>query len=45
MVLGIISCDLDLNAEVKVNGQIMYFIVNASLLEKLDVVTSNFVPE
>ena len=40
-VLGNILCDLD--PKVKVKDQIMYFLVNVSLLKGLDVTTSNFV--
>ena len=40
-LLGNILCDLDS----KVKGQIMYFLVNVSPPEPLDVATSNFVPE
>ena len=39
-VLGNISCDLD--PKVKVKGQIMYFLENASLHNVLEVATSNF---
>ena len=39
-VLGDISCDLDLG--VKVKGQIMYFLENASPHNVLEVATSNF---
>ena len=39
-VLGDILCDLD--PKVKVKGQIMYFLVNASPHKLLDVATSNF---
>ena len=35
-----IVCDLDLG--IKVKGQIMYFLVNASPPKSLDVATSNF---
>ena len=35
MILGNISCDLD--PKVKGKGQIMYFLVNASLPKPLDV--------
>ena len=35
-----IVCDLDLG--IKVKGQIMYFLVNASPPKLLDVATSNF---
>ena len=38
-VLGDVLCDLDL--KVKVKGQIMYFLVNASLHKLLKVATSN----
>ena len=41
MVLGIILCDLD--PKVKVNDQIMYFLVNVSPPKRLDVATSSFV--
>ena len=40
-VLGNISCDLDPNVNVK--GQIMYFLVNASLPKPLDIAPSYFV--
>ena len=40
MVLGDIFCDLD--PKVKVKGQIMYFLVNASPRRLLEVATSNF---
>ena len=40
-VLGNISCDLDTN--VKVTGQILYFHVNASTPQPLDVATSTFI--
>ena len=39
-VLGDVLCDLD--AKVKVKGQIMYFLVNASPHKLLEVATSNF---
>ena len=39
-VLGEASCDLD--PKVKVKGQIMYFLVNASPHKLLVVATSNF---
>ena len=39
-VLGDVSYDLD--PKVKVIGQIMYFLVNASPHKLLDVATSNF---
>ena len=39
-VLGNTSCDLD--PKVKVKGQIMYFLVNASSPKPLDIATSNF---
>ena len=39
-VLGDISCDLD--PKVKVKGQIMYFLVNTSPHELLEVATSTF---
>ena len=39
-VLGDVSCDLD--AKVKVKGQIMYFLENASPYNILEVATSNF---
>ena len=42
-VVGDISCDLDPN--VKVKDQIMYFLVNVSSPKWLDVATSNFVAE
>ena len=41
-VLGDVSCDLDL--KVKVKGQIMYFLKNASPHNVLQVATSNFLP-
>ena len=37
-VLGNTSCDLDLGGQ----GQIMYFLVNASSPEPLDIETSKF---
>ena len=40
MVLGDVLCDLD--PKVKVKGQIMYFIVNASPNKLLEVAISNF---
>ena len=40
-VLGNILCDLDPN--VKVKDQIMYFLVNVFPLKRLDLATSNFV--
>ena len=40
-VLGNILCDLD----PKVKGQILNFLVNASLPKPFDVATSNFVDE
>ena len=40
MVLGDVSCDLD--PKVKVKGQIMYFLVNASPHKLFEVATSNF---
>ena len=40
-VLGNISCELDL--KVKVKGQILNFLVNASPPKPFDVVTSNSV--
>ena len=43
MVLDNLSCDLD--PQVKVKGQIMYFLVNALSLKPIDVATSNFVPD
>ena len=43
MVLCNISCDLD--PEVKVKGQIMYFLENELSPKPLDVATSNFVPD
>ena len=39
MVLGDVLCDLD--PKVKVKGQIMYFLVNASPHKFLKVATSN----
>ena len=39
-VLGDVSCDLD--PKVKVKGQIMYFLENASPHNVLEVATSNF---
>ena len=39
-VLGEVSCDLD--SKVKVEGQIMYFLENASPHNVLEVTTSNF---
>ena len=42
-VLGNISCDLD--SKVKVKGQILNFLVDASPPKPSDVVTSNFVAE
>ena len=39
-VLGDILCDLD--PKVKVKGQILYFLVNASPHKLLEVATSNF---
>ena len=39
-VLGDVLCDLD--PKVKVKGQIMYFLENASPHNGLEVVTSNF---
>ena len=39
-VLGYVSCDLD--SKVKVKGQIMYFLENASPHNVLEVTTSNF---
>ena len=39
-VLGNTPCDLD--PKVKVKGQIMYFLVNASSPKPLDIATSNF---
>ena len=41
-VLGNILCDLD---PVKVKGQILNFLVNASPPKPFDVATSNFVAE
>ena len=41
MVLGNILCDLD--PEVKVKGQILNVLVNASPPKRLDLATSNFV--
>ena len=41
-VLGNILCNLD--PLVKVKGQIMYFLVNASPSKPLDITASNFVP-
>ena len=43
MVLGNISCDLD--PEVKVKGQIMYFLSNALFIKPLDIAISNFAPD
>ena len=40
MVPGNISCDLDPKS--MVNGQIMYFLVNALSPKPLDVAASNF---
>ena len=40
-VLGDVSCRLD--PKFKVKGQIMYFLVNASPHQLLEVATSNFV--
>ena len=37
-VLGDVLCDLD----VKVKGQIMYFLVNASTHKLFEIATSNF---
>ena len=42
-VLGNILCDLD--PEVKVKGQILNFLVNASPPTSFDVATLNFVAE
>ena len=42
-VLGNISCDLD--PKVKVKGQILKFLVNASPSKPFDIATSNFVAE
>ena len=42
-VLGNILCDLD--PKVKVKGQIMHFLVNASPPKLLDVATSNLIAE
>ena len=42
MVLGNILCDLDQGPKVKVKGQILNFLVNASP-KAFDVVTSNSV--
>ena len=39
-ILGDVSCDLD--PKVKVKGQIMYFLENASPHKVLEVATSNF---
>ena len=39
-VLGNTSYDLE--SKVKVKGQIMYFLVNASSPQMLDIATSNF---
>ena len=39
-VLGDVLCDLD--PKVKVKGQIIYFLVNASPHKLLEVATSNF---
>ena len=41
-VLGDVSCDLDPKVRVKVKGQIMYFLENASPHNVLEVATSNF---
>ena len=41
MVLGNISCDLEARGQ----GQIMYFLVNAVSLKRIDVATSNCVPD
>ena len=43
MVLCNILCDLD--TEVKVKGQIIYFLENELFPKLLDVATSNFVPD
>ena len=40
-LLGNILCDLD--PKVKVQDQIMYFLVNVSPPKRLDLATSNFV--
>ena len=40
-LLGNILCDLD--PKVKVNDQIMYFLVSVSPPKRLDLATSNFV--
>ena len=42
-VLGNILCDLD--PKVKVKGQILNFLVNASHPKPFDIATSNFVAE
>ena len=42
MILGNISCDLDPNRKVKVKGQILNFLVNASP-KAFNVVASNSV--
>ena len=39
-VLGDVSCEIDL--KVKVTGQIVFFLVNASHHKFLEVATSNF---
>ena len=42
-VLGNTSCDLDLRVKVKIpQGQIIYFLVNESSAEPLDIATSKF---
>ena len=42
-VLGNTSCDLDFGVKVKYpKGQIMYFLVNESSPEPLDIATSKF---
>ena len=41
-VLGNTSCDLDLGVGQIPQGQIMYFLVNESSPEPLDIATSKF---
>ena len=41
-VLGNISCDLDHDPKVKVEGQMTYFLINASFPKPLDVAILNF---
>ena len=43
MVLSNISCDLD--PEVKVKGQMIYFLSNALFTITLEVAISNFAPD